>query len=129
MGKQRARVTKWGTYTPEKTVNYETYVKELYAVSYPNTKLQGALAIEILAHISIPKSASKKKQKEMLDGTIRPIKKPDASNILKIIEDALNKVAYDDDSQIVDVAITKEYSMNPRIYLELWEVNNEQITV
>jgi Holliday junction resolvase RusA-like endonuclease len=126
MGKQRARVTKWGTYTPEKTVNYETYVKELYAVKYPDTKLKGALGIYIAAYISIPKSTSKKNSADMFINKIRPTKKPDASNILKIVEDALNKVAYDDDSQIIDVAVFKAYSDVPRIYLELWEVDGCQ---
>ena len=33
MGKQRPRLSKFGTYTPTKTVNYETFVKEIYVIN------------------------------------------------------------------------------------------------
>lgn len=39
----------------------------------------------------------------MLKGRLSPTKKPDADNIIKIILDALNCVAYRDDAQICKV--------------------------
>ena len=36
----------------------------------------------------------------MLNGRLFPTKKPDADNIIKVILDALNGLAYRDDSQI-----------------------------
>jgi len=111
VGKARARQGKWGTYTPEKTVNYETLVKELFVINYPAHKLwEEKVYMEVEAHYSIPKSATKKKKELMRKGEMRPLKKPDLSNILKIIEDALNQMAYKDDSQIVDAKITKHYT-------------------
>lgn len=111
VGKARPRVTRYGAYTPEKTVNYETLVKEMFAIKYPKHEImEGPLRMEVLAYFPIPKSASKKKALQMAKGEIRPTKKPDTSNILKIIEDALNKIAYNDDSQIVESSIEKYYS-------------------
>ena len=55
----------------------------------------------------------------MLLNNIRPTKKPDMDNILKIIADALNKVAYYDDKQIVECSIKKYYSNAPKVIVEI----------
>ncbi len=110
-GKARARITKFGAYTPEKTVNYETLVKEMFAIKYPNHKpYEGEVWISVGAYFSIPKSATKGKRLAMQHNIVRPTKKPDADNILKIIGDALNGLAYKDDSQIVGARIHKRYT-------------------
>ena len=44
-----------------------------------------------------------------------PTKKPDASNILKSIEDAMNGVVFNDDSQIVNIHVTKVYATEPGV--------------
>lgn len=51
----------------------------------------------------------------MLSGDIRPTKKPDMDNVIKIIADSLNKIAYRDDTQIVDCQVRKFYSEKPRV--------------
>lgn len=89
-------------------------------ISYPDfIPLEGALRMQIIAWVIIPKSTSKKKQKLMEERIIRPTKKPDMSNILKSAEDALNKLAYHDDSQIVTGIIHKFYSTRPRLEIEI----------
>lgn len=122
VAKGRPRVTKWGTYTPEKTKNYETLVKELYFVKHKQTLLEGELKINIKAYFKIPKSASKKKRAEMISGKIRPTKRPDIDNVIKSITDSLNGVAYDDDSQIVLVKAEKYWSEEPRVEIELGKI-------
>lgn len=114
VAKGRPRVTSYGTFTPEKTLNYETLVKEMYAVTYGQTMLDGELDIDVKLFFQIPKSASKKKQELMELGGIRPTKRPDIDNCLKIITDALNGIAYKDDSQIVQATVSKYYSNTPR---------------
>ena len=121
VAKGRPRVTKWGTYTPEKTKNYETLVKELYFMKHGQTLLEGELSIQVKAYFKIPKSTSKKKRKLMMDKCIRPTKKPDIDNILKIIGDSLNDIAYKDDKQIVKASIEKYYSEEPRVEVEIKE--------
>ena len=118
MGKQRPIVTRRGAFTPKKTVNYENYVKELYIINkFP--KLEGYISMSVKAYYPIPKSTSKKKKEQMLQGILLPDKKPDADNVLKGICDALNTIAYDDDKQIIEMAILKRYSKDPCVVVRL----------
>ena len=71
--------------------------------------------MRILAYYGIPKSESKKKKALMRQNEIRPTKRPDADNVVKLVADALNQVAYRDDTQIVDCQVRKFYSDNPRL--------------
>jgi Holliday junction resolvase RusA-like endonuclease len=122
VAKGRPRVCKWGTYTPEKTVNYETLVKEMFIIS-KQSKLNGALAMDIRAFFPIVKSTSKKNRQLMIDQELLPTKKPDIDNIIKILTDSLNGLAYDDDSQIVMVLAQKSYSEEPRVELTIRELD------
>ena len=120
MGKQRPIVTRRGAFTPKKTVNYENYVKELYIINkFP--KLEGYISMSVKAYYPIPKSTSKKKRIQMLQGILLPDKKPDIDNILKCVADSLNTIAYDDDKQIVHMDIEKYYGEEPRTEVILKE--------
>jgi Holliday junction resolvase RusA-like endonuclease len=126
MGKQRPRVTKWGTHTPIETVNYETLVQMIYQQKIHKI-LEGPLKIYIDAYYQIAKSTSKKKRSLMLQDKIRPTKKPDLDNIAKIICDSLNTIAYKDDSQIVEMEIRKFYSDVPRVVVTLKELKEGEV--
>ena len=120
--KQRPRTTKQGhTYTPQKTVNYETLVRELYILQNFRQQLEGELVMTVRAYFTIPKSASKKKAADMAGGRIRPDKRPDWDNVGKVISDALNGLAYRDDSQIGSATVEKWYSLEPRVEVILME--------
>ena len=84
------------------------------------------LDMRIKAYYSVPKSDSKKKREKKLAGEIRPTKKPDMDNVIKIIADALNNVAYHDDTQIVDCQVRKFYSENPRVEVTIKVVEGEE---
>lgn len=122
VAKGRPRVTKWGTYTPEKTKNYETLVRELYIIQHGQTLLEGELEVKIKAYFTIPKSTSKKKKALMIGKDIRPTKKPDIDNVMKSVTDALNEIAYKDDSQIVSATVSKYYSEEPRVEVEISKI-------
>lgn len=81
------------------------------------------LKMEIDAYFEIPKSTSKKKKDLMLKNILRPTKKPDMDNIIKIIADALNKIAYYDDKQIIECSIRKYYSDKPRVKIDISETS------
>jgi Holliday junction resolvase RusA-like endonuclease len=120
VGKARARVTKFGTFTPTKTVNYETLVRELFAIHYPHWQPETEpLRMDLRAYYTIPKSASKKRMRDMAANKVRPMKKPDADNLVKIIADACNGLAYHDDAQIVEVSCSKWYSPVPRVEIKI----------
>jgi Holliday junction resolvase RusA-like endonuclease len=113
VGKQRPKASfqQRRIYTPEKTINYETFVKHCY---YGNHHfVDGCVAVQMKIYMPIPSSTSKKKQQQMLDGTIRPTKKPDIDNIVKSILDGLNGVAYTDDKQVVVITAEKFYGTTP----------------
>jgi Holliday junction resolvase RusA-like endonuclease len=122
--KQRPKFGNGRTYTPEKTVNYETLVRQLY-IQATKEYHEGALRLIVNAFFSIPKSTSKKNREKMLQGIIRPTKRPDWDNIGKIVSDALNTIAYHDDSYIVDARVRKWYSDTPRVEVEITELTPE----
>ena len=68
------------------------------------------VTLRIVARFLPPKSTSKKRTALMLDGKELPLKKPDIDNIVKVVADALNGVAYHDDTQIIMVVAKKVYS-------------------
>lgn len=120
MGKQRPKFSRQGqfvkTYTPQKTVNYETYVKQCFLMKYQDyTPLEDKLCVRIHAHFPIPKSFSKKKREQAVMGMLKPTKKPDCDNIAKIVLDSLNGLAFIDDKQVVTLIVTKEYHEIPRV--------------
>lgn len=55
----------------------------------------------------------------MLLNKLKPIKKPDIDNILKILLDALNGIAFEDDIQIVSVIAEKFFSDEDFIEFEI----------
>ena len=57
----------------------------------------------------------------MLDNKISPTKKPDIDNIIKIILDAMNKMAFRDDCQITKLEVEKKYAIEEKIYVEIEE--------
>ena len=120
-GKGRPKFSKVGdhvkTRTPDQTVIYENLIKTEYrsqcnGLQFPD---QAQLDMRVMAFYQMPASVSKKKRQQMLDQKIRPTKKPDADNILKVVADSLNQIAYRDDAQIVDTQVRKFYSDRPRI--------------
>ena len=109
-GKARPRVTKKGiTYTPKDTVNYENWVKLCYQ-KQDNRFIEGAIRARIIVYYKIPKSYTKKRVQAIREGLEYPCKKPDIDNCIKIILDSLNRIAYKDDSQIVEVIAVKKWT-------------------
>lgn len=125
-GKQRPRVTQRGgyasAYTPKETVSYETLIRSEY-VRQSNKFYESGVPLKLMirAFFEIPASFGKRKTENALNDVIRPCKKPDWDNIGKIVADALNKVAYADDSQIVNARVIKRYSDRPRVEITLEE--------
>ena len=120
VGKQRARYVKRGnfvsTYTPDKTRNYETLIKAAAIEAMGSSEpLETPINLYLYIRAPIPKSLSKKRLEACLNGLEKPIKKPDASNVLKSVEDAMNGVVYKDDSQIVNIHVTKVYCSLPGV--------------
>ena len=125
-GKGRPRFTNYGrfvkTYTPKETASYENLIKLQFKISCGDWYSELPLKMKITAIHGIVKSASKKDRAKMLGGDLKPTKKPDADNIVKIICDALNGVAYKDDTQVVDLEIKKVYGELEKVVVEIEEL-------
>lgn len=109
---------------PKEDVIYENLVKLSFQQAKPSdyNLFDKAVKMTILAYFAIPKSFSKKKQNEAIEGRISPLTKPDLDNIAKVVCDALNKVAYHDDNQVIELNVTKFYSKQPKLVIHLKEV-------
>ena len=127
-GKGRPKFDTRGPYvravTPKKTADYEALVKMEYQAQCDGFMFSrdAALGMLVTAYKPIPKSTSKKKRVLMLGDIIRPTKKPDWDNVGKIVCDALNKIAFCDDTQIVDGRVIKRYAEQPRVEVEIWQL-------
>ena len=124
IGKGRPRFSTAGgyarSYTPAKTVEYENLVRMEWEKTGAK-KLEGVISAVIYAYFPIPKSVSKKKR-ALMDGRFYT-SKPDCDNIAKIILDALNGIAYDDDSQVASLRVKKLYDAEEtKVVVELAEV-------
>lgn len=117
--KARPRVTRTGhAYTPKKTFDYEKYVRmwaEIYMKENCIEPIEEAVRLTVNAFLPIPKSWSISKKKNAEEGVLKPIGRPDLDNLVKSIQDALNGVAYKDDSQIVESICKKSYSDAPKV--------------
>ncbi|CEI72945.1 RusA family crossover junction endodeoxyribonuclease [Romboutsia hominis] len=115
-GKARPRFnTKTGrAYTTDRTRMYEDYTKLLYR-SQIKHYFEGYIRLTVKAFYKIAKSDSKKIKEQKKANVLRPSKKPDIDNVVKLIADSLNDIAYKDDTQIVEIVAKKFYSENPRV--------------
>lgn len=126
-GKQRPRVVHRGgfsrAYTPKETVEYEKKVKSSYKKSTDIVLENHPIEAKILGIFPIPESTSKKKRNFMTQNKVHHTKKPDCDNIGKAVLDALNGIAYQDDSQICKLSVEKIYGEDPRVIVCLKEID------
>ena len=114
-GKARPRFSqKSGTvYTPAKTARYERLIRKAFlAAGGKSIPSDCYVGIIVDAYFQIPKSYTKGKRLACQHNINRPAKKPDIDNTLKVVLDALNKAAYEDDKQVVEVSCRKWYSQS-----------------
>ena len=97
-------------YTPEKTKAYEFEVGMMALAAMGGTKpLEGALEAFIYITYAVPESYSKKRLEACLSGLEKHTKKPDLDNVIKSVIDGMDKIVFDNDSQITSIHATKVY--------------------
>jgi len=127
VGKGRPRMTALPfltAYTPQKTAHAENQIRDAVAGKfYPFTR-GTPLRLEATFYRARPKSTKK--------SVVFPVSRPDWDNYAKLLMDALEKFAYENDSQIVTAIIKKRFvsaepisgnagATLPRIELEISE--------
>ena len=99
------------SYTDKGTREYEDHVRLTSQTAMGTTEpIETAVGVYLYIRLPIPQSHSKKRKEACLNGQEKPIKKPDIDNLAKSILDGMNKVIWQDDSQIVSLHVTKVYS-------------------
>lgn len=98
--KERPRVTRNGTYTPKSTLDAEKAVRAAYRAAVERSGsseylLQGNIYVEMV----------------FFNGTKR---RRDLDNMVKLVLDALNRVAYDDDVQVHEKHVKKYFTSKER---------------
>lgn len=121
VGKARPRFVRstGRVYTPKLTTDYERFVCDCYLDAADGVALDGPIEATLTAFYQIPASASKKRRERMLRGEEVPEKKPDADNVAKAILDALNGIAYNDDSSVCRLVVEKRYADVARVEITL----------
>lgn len=120
VGKARPRDNGDHFYTPQNTRDYERKVKACYRQVCNSDPTDKPVAVNIYVYMSVAKSLSKKKREQILMSP--PMKKPDIDNIAKIILDALNRLAWNDDKQVVKLSVRKEWGNEERVHVIITEV-------
>lgn len=109
-------------YDPAKSKSFKQYVKLVASQNRPPELLTGPIQMDVKIYKGTLKSFSKKKAEQAEKGELRPLTKPDVDNYVKGIKDALKSVVWKDDSQVVDLHISKWYSATPRIEITIEEM-------
>ena len=129
-GKVNMKPIKMGNHlslcNPQHNVNYMSLVRDAwFSGGFDRIPDEACIRMTINATFSIPTSISKRRKQMMALNVIRPTKKPDCDNISKVICDALNGVAFHDDSMIVTLNVTKSYGDFPQVAVQLdWYYND-----
>lgn len=118
--KQRPKFARRGrfisTYTPERTVNFESLVAHSAMVAMAGKELiDSAVYLELDIRLKIPESWSKKKRQSAIDGSLYHTSRYDIDNITKSCCDGMNGVVWIDDGQVVESKQRKRYSETPGV--------------
>ena len=119
--KERPRFGKGGrVFTPQTTLAFENTC----ALAYGNRHNFGKdpISIKIIFNFEVPKSYTKKKCLEALNGIVRPGRN-DIDNLIKSVLDGLNGIAWEDDRYIAKLQAEKRYNTKDFIEVEIENIN------
>lgn len=118
----RPRLSKYGVFDPayqfKKT--YEHQVRK----QLPSGLLKDSglvLGIDATFYMMIPQYAIKQKLAEKSENAYHT-NVPDIDNLIKLMLDCLNEIAFSDDRQIAKICCEKKYSNNPRTEIKITNI-------
>lgn len=110
--KQRPRLSKLAVYTPKKTADYEKLIAYEWKRRYKDLILKNAVKLDLLFCFKKAKSCKKDYHTQ----------RPDIDNLEKAILDGLNKTAFVDDCQVVEMKSQKVFSDTDKILITVTEL-------
>lgn len=126
------RVMRFGGFTrvmPSKqAVAAEGAARSIAYAVRPSQPMKGALTLDAEFRFAIPKNAqaTKRKPAKLLPGD-PCLRHVDRGNLLKCIEDALNGIVYDDDSQIVGGDVSKVWWERDETHIVVRELDASEV--
>ena len=113
-------------FTPAHTRQYESHLRLAAQQAMDGLPmLQGALLMRVRVTLPVPASFSKRRREAALAGLEWPAKRPDWDNYGKAASDAMNTIVFNDDSQIVDARVVKQYGERPGLRIEVGPITSE----
>lgn len=130
VAKGRARINpanpKAVPYTPKATVVAEAWVRMAVTQAVGSPRVPGPVALRVVFVMPIPKSRPRSWREAAAAGRILHIGKPDADNLLKLVSDALNGIAWEDDAAVASAEAVKVYGQAPQTVVEWWQMTAEE---
>lgn len=127
-GQGRPRFVKatGAAYKSREDVAYEKNIMLAYKNAYPGySPIQGAFSVNVSVFFKIPDSYTKAQKKNALEGLLRPTKRSDLDNCVKSVLDSLNRIAYADDKNAVQIVANKYYAESPGVMVEIQSLEEE----
>jgi Holliday junction resolvase RusA-like endonuclease len=113
-------------YTPAKTVSYERLVALAAKVAMAGRgPSEQPLHLAATISLQVPESWSNRRREAALSGAIRATKRPDLDNYVKGIFDGCNGILWQDDAQIVEITLRKDYARTPGATVAVRELQGE----
>lgn len=107
-------------YDPDKSRDFKQYVRLVGSQYAPKELITCAIDLAIDIYGATPKKYQTKPKQALIEkGELRPTTKPNVDNYVKGVKDGLNKVIWQDDSQVVNLTVRKFYSMQPRVVVRV----------
>ncbi len=123
---QRPRATRYGRsirlYDPKAVKQFKQAVAEEAMLTYRHQPLSGSLAVTLVFYRPVQQSLSKVEKQRRIGGVHLPVGTPDLDNYIKSFLDALHGIYWQDDALITDIVASKRYGRQPRIEIEVKEI-------
>lgn len=116
-----------GCYDPQAKLK-EGYRWQLKGI-FREKPILSPVALDITFFMPIPKSTSKTKKKQMENGLISHMCKPDLDNLQKFIIDCMNGLVFKDDAQIVEIRAKKIYANKTGTLVRLFPLANTETSL
>jgi Holliday junction resolvase RusA-like endonuclease len=113
--------------TQEQTREAKKAVRKAFKRKYPNHRpWTGPVMLRFTAIFETPSSFNKALRAAAVEGKLYAVKKPDKDNIEKLIKDALSKIVYADDQQVMGGGI-KRYGSPARVEISFETLDSPDV--
>lgn len=112
------------TYTPDATVSAENFIR-MCARTEMRGKIEqiaGPISMGVTFLFEPPAGWSKSKRERAIIGAAPHVARPDIDNLVKLVKDALNGLAYHDDAQICRINASKSYAEKAETIIHIEEI-------